>query len=137
MSPKPSLKALVVLLAGLSTLGALILAIGLAAGLVINWIFPSFGLGISAVLALTTLAIIGQLVAAFAGVSVICHEIAAAQSMVYSADDDEEQNYEPEVLNDDQVEFLADQVSEAFIARLLDMSNSTRRSPRPKQRSRR
>ncbi len=138
MSTNQKISTAAIVSIGLLTLAALVLAVGLAAGLAINWIFPSFGLGISTVLALVTIVIMGQLLIIFARLAAFASAF-PSRFMGVSVDDGEEydeEEYEPDLLSEEQVEYVADQLSEAVIARLL-AAGQEQHSPRPKHRSRR
>ena len=122
----------IVLIAILLTLAAMVLAVGLAFGLMINWLFPSFGLGVSAILGLITLMVmshilinLGRLIASTPGLSQMSHQ----------GESDEE--YEPELLSEEQVEYMVDRVSDAVVARLWAVGHVEHTPSRSKHRARR
>lgn len=127
----------IVLLAILVTLAAIVLAVGLAFGLMINWLFPSFGLGVSAILGLITLLVmshilinLGQLIASTPGLSHMSHQGESDQEY-------EDEEYEPELLSEEQVEYMVDRVSDAVVARLLAVGHVEQTTSRSRHRPRR
>ena len=127
----------IVLIAILLTLAAIVLAVGLAFGLMINWLFPSFGLGVSAILGLITLMVmshilikLGQFIASTPGLSHMSHQEESDEAY-------EDEEYEPELLSEEQVEYMVDRVSDAVVARLLAVGHVEHTPSRSKHRSRR
>lgn len=127
----------IVLLAILVTLAAIVLAVGLAFGLMINWLFPSFGLGVSAILGLITLLVmshilinLGQFIASTPGLSHMSHQGESDQEY-------EDEEYEPELLSEEQVEYMVDRVSDAVVARLLAVGHVEQTTSRSRHRPRR
>ena len=103
----------------------------------INWLFPSFGLGVSAILGLITLLVmshilinLGQFIASTPGLSHMSHQGESDQEY-------EDEEYEPELLSEEQVEYMVDRVSDAVVARLLAVGHVEQTTSRSRHRPRR
>jgi len=103
---------------------AVVILAGLGAGYLVNYLFPAINLGSAAIVGVVAFGVVVHCVVQFIRLA------ATMQLGTQHEDNEDDEDIDPELISDEQVETMADQVSEAVMTKIGSWRNRRSASSR-------